>query len=137
MKYEGSWNNNPNALQFKWALRALLQKNEVNSSKTANSVLDKEKLNEDADNADNKLSLLLKSSNIWRDDVLQYIGGFIVKRISSCIKCAECADAWSLGMNDDTNCPDHAYFSTSPKSSLISFKTCGKLTTLSTPVVKK
>ena len=130
------WNNNPNALQFKWALRALLQKNEVTSSKTANPVVDEEKLNEDADNADNKLSLLLKSSNIWRDDVLEYIGGFIVKKISSCIKCAECAGALSLEMNDGTNCPDHAYFSTSPKSSLISFKTYGKLTTPSTSVVK-
>ena len=128
------WNNNPNALQFKWALRALLQKNEVTSSKTANAVVDEEKLNEDADDTDKKVSQLLKSSNIWRDDVLQYIGGFIAKKISSCIKCAECAGALSLEMNDGTNCSDHTYFSSSPKSSLISFKTYGKLTTPSTSV---
>ena len=75
------WNNNANALQFKWALRALLRKNDVTSSKTANSVLDGERLNEDAtSDADNKASSPLKSSNIRRDDVLEYIGGFIVKK---------------------------------------------------------
>ena len=133
------WNNNPNALQFKWALRALLQKNEVTSSKTANSVLDEERLNEDAtSDADNKVSSLLKSSNIWRDDVLEYIRGFILKKISNCIKCAECAGALCLELNDDhaTNWQDHTYFSSSPKSNLISFKTHGKLTTPSTSVVK-
>ena len=30
------WNNNPNALQFKWALRALLLKNQVSPSTNAN-----------------------------------------------------------------------------------------------------
>ena len=132
------WNNNPNAMQFKWALRALLQKNEVTSSKTANSVVDEEKLNKDVPtDADNKISRLLNSSNIWRDDVLEYIGGFIVKKISSCIKCVECAGALSFEMNDNsTNSPDHTYFSCSSKSNLISFKTYGKLTTPSTSVVK-
>ena len=132
------WNNNPNAIQFKWALRALLQKNEVAPSKSANSVVDEEKLNEDQDAVDDKVSLFLKSSNIWRDDVLEYIGGYIANKVSSCIKCPECASALSLGTNDNdcTNCLDHTYFNSSPKSSLISFKTYGKLTTPSTSVVK-
>ena len=80
---------------------------------------------------------LLNTSSIWRDDVLEYIGGFIVKKVSSCIKCAECAGALSFDMNDNsTNCPDHTYFSCSSKPNLISFKTYGKLTTPSTSVVK-
>lgn len=31
-----TWNNKPNALQFKWALRALLQKNQITPHKSAN-----------------------------------------------------------------------------------------------------
>ena len=33
------WNNNPNALQFKWALRLLLQKNQVAASSSANCLV--------------------------------------------------------------------------------------------------
>jgi hypothetical protein len=40
-----SWNNNPNALQFKWALRALLQKNQITASEKANcTVIEEEKM---------------------------------------------------------------------------------------------
>lgn len=39
------WNNNPNALQFKWALRALLQKNQITASEKANcTVVEEEKM---------------------------------------------------------------------------------------------
>ena len=54
------WNNNPNALQFKWVLRALLQKNQVTASRHANySVVKESKLAEEADHIDNKVAALL------------------------------------------------------------------------------
>ena len=48
---------------------------------------------EEADHIDNKVAALLNSSAIWHEDVLMYIGGYIVKKVTGCIKCAECATA--------------------------------------------
>ncbi len=122
------WNNNPNALQFKWALRALLQKNQVTAAETGNcSVIEEEKF----------IAALLNNSTIWHEDVLAYIGGYIVKIITGCIKCAECAAV--LATEDDDSqpsLPDHAYCQSSSKPSLTSFKTYGKLTSPSSSVVK-
>ena len=131
------WNNNPNALQFKWALRALLQKNQVTASQRANcSVVEESKLAEEADHIDNKVPALLNSSTIWH--VLMYIGGYIVKKVTGCIKCAECATA--LITEEDTQPSqiqsDHSYSQpSSSKSSLTSFKTYGKLISPSSSVL--
>jgi hypothetical protein len=133
------WNNNPNALQFKWALRALLQKNQVTAPETGNcTVVEETKLAEEADNIDGKVAGLLNSSTIWHEDVLEYIGGYIARKITSCIKCAECASALAMENNNHPSLPDHTYcqFESSSKSSLTSFKTYGKLTSLSPSVVK-
>ncbi|CAB3977737.1 THAP domain-containing 9 [Paramuricea clavata] len=84
------WNNNLNALQFKWALRALLQKNQVTAAETGNcSVIEEEKFSKEAEGVDSKVAALLNSSTIWHEDVLAYIGGYIAKIIPGCIKCAE------------------------------------------------
>ena len=100
------WNNNPNALQFKWALRALLQKNQVTASQQANcSVVEESKLAEEAGHIDNKVAALLDSSTIWHEDVLMYIGGYIVKKVTGCIKCAECATAL---ITEEDSLPNHS-----------------------------
>jgi hypothetical protein len=132
------WNTNPNALQFKWALRALLQKNQVMAAETGNcSVIEESKFAEEADDVDTRVAGLLNNSTMWHEDVLAYIGGYIAKKITGCIKCAECAIALATD-DDDDQCPlpdDHAYSKSSSKSSLISFKTFGKLTNPSSSVV--
>ena len=47
------WNNNPNALQFKWALRALLQKNQITASEKANcTVVEEEKMDQEMGHVD-------------------------------------------------------------------------------------
>ena len=54
------------------------------------------------------------------------IGGYIAKKISMCLKCAECAAA--LAMEDVYVFPqtDHTYCSSSRKADLISFKSYGQ-----------
>ena len=133
------WNNNPNALQFKWALRALLQKNQISAPQTANcSVIDEDKMNQEMEHLDSKIVDYLNCSPIWRDDVLAYIGGYVVKKITTSIKCPECAVALVVEDNDNQAAlPDHIYCqSSSPKSSLISYKSYGKLTTPSPSAIK-
>ena len=68
------WNNNPNALQFKWALRALLLKNQVSPSTNDNcSVIEEGKLAEEVNSIDSKVASYLNSSAIWQDDVMECI----------------------------------------------------------------
>ncbi|CAB4019071.1 DNA transposase THAP9 [Paramuricea clavata] len=132
-------NNNPNALQFKWALRALLQKNQVAASPTANcSVVEEGKLAEEATHLDKKVTSILDCSTIWHEDVLSYIGGYIVKMITNCLKCAECAAALVAENNSQPSLPDHTYGQScsSMPPSLISFKSYGSLINPSTSVLK-
>ena len=122
------WNNNPNALQFKWALRALLQKNQVSPSTNANcSVIEEGKLAEEVNSIDSKVASYLNSSAIWQDDVMEYIGGYIAKKISKCLKCAECAAALAMEDVDVFPQTDHTYCGSSSKADLISFKSYGLL----------
>ncbi|CAB4032804.1 THAP domain-containing 9, partial, partial [Paramuricea clavata] len=136
------WNNNPNALQFKWALRALLQKNQIAASEKANcAVIEEEKMDEEMHHVDHNIIMSLTCSTIWRDDVLAYIAGYIVKKITVCIKCPECAIALVAIDKSQAEVPvpdDHSYRSNSkPESqSLITIKSYGKLITLSPSVVK-
>ena len=135
-------NNNPNALQFKWALRALLQKNQISVSEKANcAVIEEEKMDEEMHHVDHNIIMSLTCSTIWRDDVLAYIAGYIVKKITVCIKCPECAIALvaiDQSRADQTVSDDHSYSSNSkPESqSLITVKSYAKLITPSPSVVK-
>ncbi|CAB3983385.1 Hypothetical predicted protein [Paramuricea clavata] len=65
------WNINPNALQFKWALRALLQMNQVTAAETGNcSVIEESKYTKEADSVDNRVAALLNNSTMWHEDIL-------------------------------------------------------------------
>ena len=105
---------------------------------TANcSVVSESKLAEETQNVDRRVAALLNSSTLWHDDVLTYISGYIAKKITSCIKCAECATALTIENDDQPLIPDHSYcHEGSLKSSLTSFKTYGKLTSPSSSLVK-
>ena len=90
------WNNNPTALQFKYALRSLLLKNKIESPSTANCVLlsDQENSPTSSGKIDPFVSHLLLSSNVWRADVLYYISGYVAKKLLESIHCPECVAAF-------------------------------------------
>ena len=61
------WNNNSNALQFKWALRALLLKNQVSPSTNDNcSVIEEGKLAEEVNSIDSKVASFKQLSYLAR-----------------------------------------------------------------------
>ena len=119
------WNNNPNVLEFKYALRALLQENKIDSPETANCVMPKQDsepsqdldlIPADKSPCDPRVYWLLNTTNIWRYDALYYISGYIAKRLIESIKCPECAVALYEPQKDTTNA-----------STLLSFKSHGSL----------
>ena len=57
------------------------------------------------DSLQTKESLLLDSSPVWRDDALDYIGGYIVKKLIPSTKYVECVDA--MVAEDQTTISDH------------------------------
>ena len=92
------WNNNPNALQFKYALRSLLLRNNIECPTTANCVPTAKEQSDLPDQSDQQcqdtqISEMLQTSNVWRYDVLFYISGYIAKKLLKNIKCPECAEA--------------------------------------------
>ena len=75
------WNNNPTALPFKYALRALFLKNKIESPSTANCInVTESDIRNEVPKVDGNVSQLLVSSNIWKADVLHYISGYITKK---------------------------------------------------------
>ena len=130
------WNQNPTALQFKWAMRTLLQKNQITAPPTSNcqEIDDKTEFT-----PDKRILRLLDSSPVWCDDVLGYIGGYIVKQLIPSTKCVECVDA--MVAEDQTTIPDHlSYTQVCPNTSnkLIALKSYhnGALTIPSPSVLK-
>lgn len=91
------WNNNPNALQFKYALRALLLHNNVESPSTANCISigdDHDAIPYKNEEKDQQLvSHMLVTCTAWRPDVLFYTSGFIANKLCKTLKCSECVEA--------------------------------------------
>ena len=113
------WNNNPTALQLKYALRSLLLKNKVEAPATANCVATSDAKVQETSQIDTSVSRLLLSANLWRADVLYYISGYIVRQILKPIDCPECVEA--LFDNSEV---DHGYHTS---TSLFSCKKYGNL----------
>ena len=95
-------------------------------------------MDQEMGHVDANIANSLNCSTVWRDDVLSYIAGYIVKKITECIKCPECAIALVAVDNSQSASPDHCYSSNSQctSPSLITFKGYGKLITPSQSVVK-
>ena len=117
------------SVQFKWALRALHQNNQISVSEKANcAVIEEEKMDEEMHHVDHNIIMYLTCSTIWRDDPLAYISGYIVKKITVCIKCPECAIALvaiDQSQADQTVPDDHNSYSSNSKpesQSLINVK---------------
>jgi hypothetical protein len=107
----GGWNNNPNQLQFKWALKKLILKNSVLTSRRANCLdLDLEHESDSlfafitssrrvgiqrpeydetfSDILDNEeadligAAFLRTGTSVVQDNILYYIAGFILRKMS-------------------------------------------------------
>lgn len=112
IRSRGGWNNNPNALQFKWALRKLLFRNSVQPSVNGNCCINynsdlapvfdfensRRSENQDSDDALeddlNYLAATIDSTALssFQDNVFYYIGGVITRKIfkkNSCNYCQE------------------------------------------------
>ena len=129
------WNNNPNALQFKYALRSLLLRNNIECPTTANCVPTAKEQSDLLDQSDQQcqdtqISEMLQTSNVWRYDVLFYISGYIAKNLLKNIKCPECAEAL---YQPAYVAHDHQYHHS---ITLLSCKCYGKLLVPSLSVVK-
>lgn len=112
IRSRGGWNNNPNTLQFKWALRKLLFRNSITAEgncinlepPVSNSVLEfRSQMRSDgfgvsetsADTADDEsveLVLLLQSVSLteYQDNILCYIAGYLVRKLLCKLHCKHC-----------------------------------------------
>ena len=110
------WNNNPDVLQFKYALRQMLIRNSIKPSNTGNCTDFNESLcdpstfltlswkkNEsvplDSDTHNDEETLQVErmlidmdetSPNDLRDNILYYISGFLVRKMLPNVKCRKC-----------------------------------------------
>lgn len=99
IRSRGGWNNNPNTLQLRWALRQLLFKNSFKSSASTNCCdfnvtesitafqFTNQGMNENKENENNELFLTYAfheledhSSSYYIENVLYYISGFVTKK---------------------------------------------------------
>ena len=87
------WNNNPTTLQLKYAIRQLLLKNKIESPSTATCIAMSNMRESDLSKVDPRVFDMLLTTTIWHSDVIQYIFGYIVNKVSDSIRCNECAAA--------------------------------------------
>eukprot|EP00795_Rhopilema_esculentum_P009936 gene9936-18544_t len=132
IRSRGGFNNNPNALQFKTALRQILLRNSIMASNKANvicfedqahgsifslkaskrrtpisDILEQPSSEEDAEDNDGILLLLFDGIEFtsFLENILYYISGFIVRKIANKIDCEQCAEALAF----PTSSMDHPY----------------------------
>lgn len=120
------WNNNPDVLQFKYALRRMLIRNSIEPSNTGNCTDFNESLcdpstfltlswkkNEsvplDSDTHNDEETLQVErmlidmdetSPNDLRDNILYYISGFLVRKMLPNVKCRKCRQELLLDPHD-------------------------------------
>jgi hypothetical protein len=138
IRAKGGWNNNPNVLQFKAAVRRLVLGNAVTASKTANCKLlddnsiipffhtrknatplaktaNEEEGNEDSstEQHDERLDRLISQVDFQeptelKANILTYIAGLVVKKLLKQIKCITCIESLTSGFIC-TNHYEHDY----------------------------
>lgn len=127
VRLQGGGNNNPNALQFRYALRKLLHRNSIKPSLSANCIdsefelspvlefrsqkrITNEKQNVDSLD-DQQVEILLnrvQSINMsdYKNNILYYISGHFVNKMLNKLSCPHCRDALVITKDDF----DHSYF---------------------------
>jgi hypothetical protein len=103
IRRRGGWNNNPNCLQFKWALRAILLKNRIMPSKNANVTVEEpiNRLFGDIPSASvrhtnekmQKFAKLLSEPSVFHDHILHYMAGYITRHVIEDCTCTQCCMA--------------------------------------------
>ena len=123
----GGWNNNPNSLQLKYALRKMLLKNSITASNSANCQVFEQNsiipvlptnqrnapLDEDPQDAPweeevNSMMINLQSNSHTEfiKNVLFYIAGFVVSRLVKKISCQSCNSCLIGSLSHS----DHPYY---------------------------
>lgn len=138
------YNNNPNVLQFKYAMRQILLRNEIRGSQNSNCLhLDsdptgtifqfiwKKKKEQNSifenidDESDNEIETFnnysISDCNMLKEYILFYIAGYIVKKLLSRIDCYTCA------INLQKPRSDHNYVHSSIFSKFLDFTNNGGL----------
>lgn len=159
---KNGFNNNPDIVQFKSSLRKILLRNSIIGSKHANCLtfenesagsifsLKWNKRNAPAFEVEemtpkdtqyvSSLVSGLESCSLssYKEAILGYIAGFVVKKIINRITCTECARALLLKSKKSSSVHDHNYshFQTTTSLSLISLKNRGGLVLPSNGVTK-
>lgn len=152
------YNNNPNVMQFKWALKQILLHNEISASALGNSLYtdndpsgsifeiewrkkkqevgydDKEEeFIEEEENLDLVENINFhndNNTNVLKDNILYYIGGFIVRKIIRKIDCVNC----KVGLVQSRS--EHCYSSIGEHSHLVNLKNLGGLVSVSHDVYR-
>ena len=142
VRAKGGFNNNPNALQLKYAFRKILLHNPITSSdkpnvsgrlfsfktnrrrsrlsemtniEALNGVTDADTFKLDQESIENVLKTT--SMTFVTENVLYYIAGYILRSILKSIDCDLCVESLLV----PKQIPDHQYF-TSPYGSLVQIK---------------
>ena len=151
IRAKGGWNNNPNSLQLKYALRRMLLGNSVQASVNAKcQVLDdtviipifrtrkhvapfaedsqcpKDDEEQDTDRVGRMINDLLKSNphSEFVQNVLEYISGFLVAKLTKQIKCLSCIANLTESSATPATQSEHDYFmkpEDKPKPSFLHF----------------
>ena len=127
IRWRGSWSNNPNAQQFKLALRQIIIRNSIEPSKTGNctnfddalcesqglpdfSWKRSQKVPEQVVEGEDENLLMaervlfqndLDNPNLLQDNILYYVAGYLVKSLCARLNCRSCQ--WEL-LLDPTDC---------------------------------
>lgn len=125
IRSRGGHNNNPNVQQFKCALRKLMYRNCVQTSKSGNCLLMDEnrqncilsfsnavheEVEEEVDSTSyNMVCEMLKNYEVsyYKENILYYVCGFIVKKIDAKITCTECS---RMLLTSDSNLSSYTHF---------------------------
>ena len=114
IRSRGGWNNNPNSLQMKYALRKMLMRNAITASKNANCLdftgcnnliplfrtrkhsptLHNQSQETAAQDTDNKINAMVQhlqeGNSEFISNVIFYIAGYIVSKLVNNLSCPEC-----------------------------------------------
>ena len=151
IRAKGGWNNNPNSLQLKYALRRMLLGNSVTASVNANcqvfddtvvipifrtrkhaaplaedSQCPNDDEQQDTDRVSGMINDLLKSNphSEFVQNILEYISGFIVAKLMKQVKCPSCIANLTGSSPKPPTQSEHDYFMApvnKPKQSFLHF----------------
>ena len=154
IRSRGGWNNNPNCLQMKYALRKMMMRNAITASQNANCVdftgsngiipvFHKRKHNSDDSQAEittvqensPEINHMLEhldqeQHSEFVSNVLYYIAGYIVSQMINKISCAECKRCLISSPTDTTaphNCSATRYHEAGQASAFTNFINNGGL----------